>query len=521
MKLKNGRAILDGIQWIVTIATGVLALRLNFLQSELSRRIQREGVTQTYAEKILSNLDKLKIDAEQRGTVIIDMLDIITEANLNTGEQPFTDLERQQLIPLRLALATHDADLIAHIGTSKPKLKLWTDAAIESGNDEIKRTALRALAQIGRYRAREAELETFRFCVKKILEISENFSRTPIAEDAIKQFTVLVTATASAPILLEDVALKALMQRGQDALSLVVGNAIKENAEQQQVQPPVPTPSPFGPRPTALRDRVEGSKSEVFQEIAYTADSLNLPRDNTATMIESSRRMELASTMDKTVYKALQQLNDLNLKKNVRPPSAGAKNLAASKIEALKSDDVEVRRRAREDLAAGGADNVPLLLEALHKEPNDYRIKVGVSFTVFKINEPVSITKSEDAASLVRLIGDSEPEVRQYASEFLMRLSDLASVNAVYPELQKTIDQAQAAAQPNENAVFNAVVVLGTWMRTLPDTLASNKQAIADYLATVASKLPKDKWGKTLAVIKELNAMNAGRSTGSNLATPP
>ena len=60
--------------------------------------------------------------------------------------------------------------------------------------------------------------------------------------------------------------------------------------------------------------------------------------------------------------------------------------------------------------------------------------------------------------------------------------------------------------QPNENGVFNAVVVLGTWMRTLPDSLAANKKTIADYLTSLASKLPKDKWGKTLAVIKELNA---------------
>ena len=87
-----------------------------------------------------------------------------------------------------------------------------------------------------------------------------------------------------------------------------------------------------------------------------------------------------------------------------------------------------------------------------------------------------------------------------------MRLADTKSVNAVYPELQKAIDQAQAVPQPDENGVFNAVVVLGTWMRTLPDSLAANKKTIAEYLANLASKLPKDKWGKTLAVIKELNA---------------
>ena len=113
--LRQDRDFLDTLQLILTIVTGVVDVRLTFLQGELSRRIQREGITQTYAEKILSHLNDLQIDAEQRGGVVIDVLDIITEANLNVGERPYTDAERQQLIPLRLALATHDADLIAHI----------------------------------------------------------------------------------------------------------------------------------------------------------------------------------------------------------------------------------------------------------------------------------------------------------------------------------------------------------------------------------------------------------------------
>jgi len=500
---------LDTAQLIITIITAAFALKLNYVQGQLSTRIQREGITQTYAEKILSNLDKLKLDTEQRGTVIIDMLDIITEANLNTGEKPFTDLERQQLIPLRLALATHDADLIAHIGTSKPKLKLWTDAAIESGNEDIKRTAIKALAQIGRYRGSIAELETFRFCVKKILEISEDFARSALAQDAIEQFSALLAVTAKVPILLEDDQLKGLIQRGRDALIIVASNSIKENAEQQSQRPlATPSPSPPALKPTAFRDPEGGSKPNAFQAIAYTIDNLNPSDDKTATTAESSRRLQVASAAPNTIYKALRQVDDLNLKKDVvsRPTSTASKNVAAGDIEALKSDDVQVRRKARDDLAAGGAGNVPLLLKALREQPNDYRIKVGVSFTLSKINEPVSITDPADAASLVRLIGDAEPEVRQYASESLMRLADAKSVNAVYPELQKAIDQAQAMPQPNENAVFNAVVVLGTWMRTLPDSLGANKKTIADYLDNLASKLPKDKWGKTLAVLKELNA---------------
>jgi len=79
MTLRPDRDFLDTAQLIITIITAAFALKLNYVQGQLSTRIQREGITQTYAEKILSNLDKLKLDTEQRGTVIIDMLDIITK----------------------------------------------------------------------------------------------------------------------------------------------------------------------------------------------------------------------------------------------------------------------------------------------------------------------------------------------------------------------------------------------------------------------------------------------------------
>ena len=119
--LRQDRDLLDTVQLIITIATGGLALWLTYLQGELSRRIQKEGITQTYAEKILSHLNDLKMEPEQRGGFVIDVLDIITEANLNVSEQPYTDMERQQLIPLRLALATHDADLLALLELLDPE----------------------------------------------------------------------------------------------------------------------------------------------------------------------------------------------------------------------------------------------------------------------------------------------------------------------------------------------------------------------------------------------------------------
>lgn len=314
MKLKHDRDFLDAAQLIITIVTAIVAVRLNYLQGELSRRIQREGITQTYAEKILGHLGDLKMDPEQRGTVVIDVLDIITEANLSADEHPYSDSDRQQLIPLRLALATHDADLIAHIGTDKRKRKLWTDMAIQSGNDEIKRTAIRALSQIGRYRGRIAELETFSFCVDKILEISEDFARAPISQDAIEQFAVMVEVAGKVPSLLEDEPLKTLMRRGRDALIVVAGNAIKERAEQQQVQPPEPVPPPPDPKPTALQNAVRDGKADGLQTIVHRLTDSPLVTHRAASSSGGSKMFLLASVFS-AAQKALKQVDDLNLKK--------------------------------------------------------------------------------------------------------------------------------------------------------------------------------------------------------------
>jgi hypothetical protein len=504
MKLKHDRDILDAAQLFITIVTAIVAVRLNYLQGELSRRIQREGITQTYAEKILSHLSDLKMDPEQRSTVVIDVLDIITAANLNSGEHPYSDSERQQLIPLRLALATHDADLIAHIGTDEGKRKLWTDMAIESGNNEIKRTAIRALSQIGRYRGRLMELKTFSFCVDKILEISENFARTPISQDAIEQFAVLVEVTGKVPILLEDPALKALMQRGRDALILVVGNAIKESADQPQVQPPEPAPPPPG-KANAFQNTVGDGEADGLQTVVNRIHA-SLPIVPRAANSSGGSKTFLVASAFSAAQKALKQVDDLNLKKDIVKPASQNVNDLSSTINALKADDVETRRNARQELAKGGAANVPLLLAALRKEPDNYRMRFGVSFTLSRMTETVPITKSEDASLLVKLAGDDEPEVRQYASEFLMRLSGVESLKMIRTQFEESIEHEITAIKPNTNVVYNAVVIFGTWMRTLPSEFDDENLAIAKYLNELMPRLPKDgQWDKILTLINELN----------------
>jgi hypothetical protein len=299
-------------------------------------------------------------------------------------------------------------------------------------------------------------------------------------------------------------------------LIVVAGSAIKERGDQQQVQPPEPTPQLSGPKPTALQDTGKNGEADGLQTVVHRISDSVLITHRTAGSSGGSNMFLLASVFN-AAQRALQQVDDLNLKKNIVKSASPTVNDLSSTIAALKSDDVETRRNARLELAKGGAANVPPLLAALRKEPDNYRMKVGVSFTLSKMTELVPITKSEDASLLVRLAGDDEPEVRQYASEFLLRLSDAESIKTILPELKTTIARERAVASPNGNAVYNAVVILGTWMRTLPSALSAEKSAIAEYLSELKPQLSQDNhWGKTLALINELNPMGSENKPPQN-----
>lgn len=222
----------------------------------------------------------------------------------------------------------------------------------------------------------------------------------------------------------------------------------------------------------------------------------------------SSKARSLQYAMEPAlIQKALKQVDGLNLKQDTVKRQGPKPTDLAANIEALKSADVDVRRNARLQLAKGGAANVSPLLAALRADADNYRLKIGITFSLSKMSDAVSITKAEDASLLVRLAGDDDADVRQYASEFLMRLSDHESIKAVLPELQAAIDRERNAPVANGNAVYNSVVILGTWMRTLPGSLSPEKAAIANYLKDLQPKLTaKANWDKTQALIKELNA---------------
>ena len=86
----------------------------------------------------------------------------------------------------------------------------------------------------------------------------------------------------------------------------------------------------------------------------------------------------------------------------------------------------------------------------------------------------------------MELIGDDDVLIRKYTYRSLMKLTDPGTVKLVHDG--RRIIQNRASASPN--AVYNAVVVLGTWLRILPVELADRTdrgRSIRSWLLSRAS----------------------------------
>lgn len=174
-----------------------------------------------------------------------------------------------------------------------------------------------------------------------------------------------------------------------------------------------------------------------------------------------------------------------------------------SLVEGLKSSDTEVRRRSRTALASvAGPATTDELVGELVANPRNYRVKLGVASALYQSGRPVVIEDAQRVRAVVDLIGDDDVLVRKYASESLMKLSDPKTVKQVHVELN---DILRDRAQRSPNAVFNAVAILGTWLRILPSNLPTERASIRSELTALKTQLQSEpRWSNTLALVEEM-----------------
>ena len=132
---------------------------------------------------------------------------------------------------------------------------------------------------------------------------------------------------------------------------------------------------------------------------------------------------------------------------------------SAMLVRNLVDDDPRIQRNARDYLIALGPPAVEPMLEAWHKDPSDYKMKVGVVWVInhmLRNNVHAASTISERLADddihlLVNALSDSDKTVRLQATELLYYLKDKRVVK----------DSVEAIRDNNnENGVFNNVLIL-------------------------------------------------------------
>ncbi|HYR21506.1 MAG TPA: hypothetical protein VEP30_01100 [Chthoniobacterales bacterium] len=479
---RNGKLVgfVTALNVLVSIAIASTAAILN-------ARVQREGITQVYADKIFAHLSDLQLEGSDHAGMVIDLFDMITEANINA--KTYKDPKRQELIPLRMALLTGNDDILTNIGFATEKRKLWVGFARQSRNDKVRATALRALGKIGEYSQHESHIAELRFCIRNILDISEDFRRPATYDDARHSIDALTDLISKEPILLDDNELAGLFKEVAQQLASKHSELLRQAPTASTEVHPASNVLPLGEHTSNHPLYVAATNVEMFDRPLFAGANVKQQLQETDATLEKLGRLSLDGHADK-------------------PSSTLSGQSEAKTTEALKqlySQKTEERQQARTSLVSQGPKSLKPLLNMLEAGGQEPRLRISLAYSLAHISQPVAVTDQHDITVLVTLLGDNQAEVRQYISEFLMKLSDAATVEKFREAFMAIPHQ---DFEKTGDAVYNAVVILSTWERVLPPDLGVFKQTVKNDLASLESQLSGNQWEKTRQLIQQINRLN-------------
>jgi HEAT repeat protein len=462
--IKRDRDGLDVLQLLITLLIAVGGFWLNAQQKDLSLRMQREGITFAFTDQVFKYLDDLGLKKEEKKDIIIGLLEIITEANISEGE--FQDNKRRMLLPLRVALITESSDMLAHLGADRSK-RAWVELAERSGNVKVRATAIKALGQLGKYGVTETE-NNLLFCLEKIMSVSENLKNEQTRIAAIEAVNGLIDVIET------------------DLTIFANEDTTRDHA-------------------TQYADILRASLQNVYENLLQIRANLSARIDRTNRQSVSNSKFQQHKRKADSLLVRLKGIPGVvkAVEADITATETSTENREISMlINNLTSNNSEVRRSARVNLATWGNTAVVPLCEALIKKQTDHSIQLGVAYTFYLMEQPVIIEKQEYIKSFVDLIGAKDSIIRKYASEFLMKLTDPSTIKLVYNELDNIITK-----KANGNGVYNAVVVLGTWLRTTANKkLKSMNIDVKLRLGHLKDELELETkgWPKTIELIDEM-----------------
>jgi hypothetical protein len=410
-------------------------------QAELDERIKREHLTQEFADKVFAHLSDLAIqDRAQREGIIIDLLDLITEANTSVdGQQPGAMIGRQRALPLRMALITGNDDVLADMGGATERYQVWLRFAQQSANAKVRVTALRALEHLCRAEGAQPTsgatgatppLLTYLADVRRLSDDLQSES-PPIRAAGLQSLRTILSVMARDPLRYRaDPSFDSL------AKSLTSVVSISTTASDVEEEPSLGAGRPAN---TSVQLATECLKLLVDSGLVHDAAAL--------AQAPSPVHPDAGPT-------------------TARPPEV------ASRLDRL-IDDLDT---SRSDARASAASQL------------------------FGFSLPVVLTSPKRAGILLGALGDPDPAVRKYVAEVMMRIHDPKTVDLVWTPMAEVFKQ-----PTNGNGLYNAVVVCGTWARTLPSELDDRREKMRTSLRTLRGKVGNDPaFRRTARLIDEL-----------------
>ena len=455
--INRAQLLLSLVTAAVAVYVSVQQQRLGEAQARLSLQVETQQKTSKYADELTKYIEKMASaeDKDKRvNALMIDLVDAITSAaSSQSGE-----IERNRLshMPMWLALATGNDDGLRLIAGNAERQAVWLAMALQSSDRKVRETAIEVL--------RTSRIQQPAEVVKSIFELSDELDNQDLEQKALAVMQQVIVR---------------MKRRGDPALE----------PGDKTLQPIV---SRIGSIRTYLRGRWR-------------------PPTSIWSNARTSRRGNRDSRPSWTPSESTNPRSPLCQAPGHRRGRAVDTNTNQQALEALESDDAETRRGARATLASQlDSKTTAALLKNLKDPRGSYRSRLGAAVVLKETSRSVALSSDEEVRAVVALIGDDDATLRTNASEFLMKITDPATVRKTRDELMRVVrNRDEIGARPNQ--VYNAVAILGTWVRVLPDSLSSERAAIEAFLVLEKGKMlaPGSKWAKTGALIDDLIKLKA------------
>jgi hypothetical protein len=488
---------IDWIQAVIVLGTAAVGLWLKVGQGALAKNLDdlkakqaaidlaasRERITSVFTDKLLSQIEKMDFNSDSaKEAFILELMEVDISAHLvESGGVDNAELQRVskecRLIPQRIALYKGNTEAL-----SSHDQKDWLAYAQLSGSADVKRSAMQALTRLDQSEPKEQRRKVVSDSLETILLLSRNFGIDDVRIDALKAVQGAAEAMKDDPADLD----------GNPALLHVEDSLRRLESHLSSPPPTAVTSSP---------DQEKSKTKDAIEEVIKTWDKLidvglAQPKDRVFGSVAS-----YPVTSEPTI---------------VGDPSASPIPASTQKPQ-LDSNDPTERRSARQELAKNDAETI---LGLLAKSNVSNFVRVGVAKALSEVPGEVTLRNPDRVADLLDLLAVDDVSTRKYAAEFLMRLYDPQTVKLVHSKLSELIDAKRKMASPSvsdQNALFNSVVVLGTWMRVLPDSQSDEKIKIEKELDELQKCLDPVKWKHTIDTLAELKQLaSKSHTTGQN-----